>query len=148
MVIKSFSPRTTKKLAANFVKELARKNLKRPTLLALSGDLGAGKTTFVQGLASGLGVKGPLRSPTFLILKKYAVPGRYKNFKNFYHIDAYRIKKPSELVRLGFKKILTENNLVVVEWAEKIKNLLPKNAVWIKLKHGSREHEREISIKK
>ena len=115
--------------------------LKQALIIALEGDLGSGKTTFIQELANGLGIKESVLSPTFLILKQFpinfsakggSVSGG-KKYKNFYHIDTYRLKNPEELLELGFKDLLNNpENIIVIEWADKIKRLLPKKILWIK----------------
>jgi len=87
-------------------------------ILGLCGPLGSGKTKFSQGLAKGLGVRQTISSPTFVILKRYplAVSG---SFKNFYHIDCYRLDSASDLAGLGIKEIFKDpTNIVVVEWPE------------------------------
>lgn len=97
-------------------------------VLALSGDLGAGKTTFTQTLARLLGVTDNLTSPTFVIMKKYPIDGD-NCFRQLVHIDAYRLASSEELRVLGFTAdLLDSGNLVVVEWAEKVATLLPVNA--------------------
>ena len=92
-------------------------------ILALSGDLGAGKTTFVQGFAKGLGIKGKIVSPTFVLIRQHSIP----NSKRFlYHIDLYRIK--GDFKGLGLEEILSSpENIVLMEWAEKLENL-PKDS--------------------
>ena len=113
MIITSSSPGQTKKIG----KELARKILKDPLgqkakVLALAGDLGAGKTTFLQGFAKGLGVKGKINSPTFVIMKR---------FGTFYHLDCCRIQRPEEILDLGWEEIISDpKNIVAVEWPERI----------------------------
>lgn len=100
---------------------------KSALIIGLEGDLGGGKTTFVQGLAKGLGVREKITSPTFVILKKYG--------EHFYHLDCYRITT-KDLVDLDFKEIVSNpQNIVVIEWAERIKKSLPSNAFWIKFKY-------------
>ena len=102
----------------------------RAFIIALEGDLGSGKTTFIQGLAQGLEVKENILSPTFVIQKDFSLA--LKNYKNLYHIDAYRLKNPSELLGLGFKDLIKNSeNLIVIEWADKIKKILPKNILKI-----------------
>lgn len=100
-------------------------------VLALKGELGSGKTTFVQGLAAGLGVTSRVVSPTFIILKKY------KDF--FYHIDLYRLESNvwSELSNLGLTEILSDpTNVVVIEWADKVKDSLPAETIWIEFEES------------
>ncbi len=112
-------------------KKLGQTALKRKEMffLALEGNLGSGKTTFLQGFAKGLKVEDDITSPTFVIFKKYK--GEEK--KNFYHFDAYRIKS-SDLEVLGFKEILkNKNSVIAVEWSENIKEALPKKMVTVKL---------------
>ncbi len=113
-------------------KALGKKKLSKNSalILCLNGDLGGGKTTFTQGLAKGFGIKQKVSSPTFLIIKKYSISSR--NFKNFYHLDCYRVKDSQELIDLGFKEMTKDkNNFIVIEWAEKIKKILPsKNVIY------------------
>jgi len=95
------------------------------TVLALNGDLGAGKTTFTQYLAEELEVNETVTSPTFVIMKKYQLSGDGR-FKYLVHIDAYRLETPEELKVLNFEAEVQEaGNLIVVEWADKVTNLLP-----------------------
>lgn len=96
----------------------------RATVLALRGDLGAGKTTFTQHLARALGVHEPVTSPTFVIMKGYELLDQ--PFAQLVHIDAYRIEAEAELQVLGFESVLsTPRTLVVIEWSEKLPTLLP-----------------------
>ena len=129
----------TKKLAEKFAKEIPQKGIKRRAfVIGLEGELGGGKTTFIQGFAKGLGIKEKILSPTFVIMKK---------FNNFYHIDCYRIQKPKELLDLGFKEIISNSkNIVAIEWADKIKRIMPKNTLWIKFKFID-EKTRKITMK-
>jgi tRNA threonylcarbamoyladenosine biosynthesis protein TsaE len=121
----------TKKFARQIAKEvLAEKKGKTASILALVGELGGGKTTFVQGLAGAIGIKERILSPTFVLLKRFAIVDT--RFTDLYHIDCYRLDGPQELVGLEIKEIVANpNNLVVIEWADKIKSLIPKNAVWL-----------------
>lgn len=97
----------------------------RAALVCLWGDLGSGKTTFTQGIAKKLGVKETVNSPTFLVMKKYVLAGENKGI-NLYHFDLYRISKAEEMLDLGWKEIIADkNNLVVVEWPDKIVEILP-----------------------
>jgi tRNA threonylcarbamoyladenosine biosynthesis protein TsaE len=118
------------KRVGSFFSEEANKFISKNNalILCLNGDLGGGKTTFTQGLAKGFGIKQKVNSPTFLIIKKYSV--KKNNFKNFYHLDCYRLEDSQELIDLGFKEISSDkNNFIVIEWAEKIKKILPSKNV-------------------
>lgn len=136
----------TKKLAKLLVKEVFHlKSGRGASVIALVGALGSGKTTFIQGFCKGAGIKKRITSPTFVITKNYKL--KTKNFNKIYHIDCYRIQKPNELLKLDFKEIIANpQNIVLIEWAEKIKKILPKNTIWIKFKHGEKENERKIEI--
>jgi tRNA threonylcarbamoyladenosine biosynthesis protein TsaE len=115
-------------------------------VLALVGDLGAGKTTFVQGFASALGIKEKITSPTFLIVKSYKL--KTKNYKLFYHIDAYRLRSSKELLDLGFAELLkNQENIIVVEWADKVRDILPAETIFIEFFHGKIENERELIVR-
>lgn len=126
-------------------------------VLALSGDLGSGKTTFVQGLASGLGIKQRVISPTFILMRKYNTQLKIKSSKfkitnqsskvYFYHVDLYRLggNIEGEVKNLGLDEMWGKpENIVAIEWADKIKKILPKNAIWINFK--SLNSGREIII--
>lgn len=143
----------------NFGREFAQ-HLKKGGVLALFGDLGAGKTTFVQGLAEGLGIKNRIISPTFIIMREYKLPyssseqseSRSKSSRQartirFYHIDLYRTESQKDIEGLGIQEILSDpENIVVIEWAEKMGNLLPKNAIKISFEYGN-DDERKITWK-
>lgn len=104
------------------------------TLIALSGDLGAGKTTLTQEIARQLGVKENVISPTFVIMKKYEVVD--DTFKYLVHIDAYRLEKDEELLKLGWKEILEDkNNLVIIEWPENVIGCIPDKVCKVRLSH-------------
>lgn len=131
---KSKSPTETKKFAAILAKQIlrGRNPSKNAFVVGLSGELGAGKTTFTQGFARGLGITKRITSPTFLIIRSYQLP--FTNYQLLYHVDCYRIKKNKELDQLGFKKIISDPaNIVLIEWADKIEKLLPEKFVWINL---------------
>ena len=105
-------------------------NRGQAAVLALSGDLGAGKTTFTQTLARLLGITESITSPTFVIMKKYEVEGDPR-FRHLVHVDAYRLNSIEELQVLHFETELGEaNSLVVVEWAEKVREILPADTKW------------------
>lgn len=122
----------TKKIGERLAEKILNKEKteKKAQVLALQGELGGGKTTFLQGFAKGLGIKERILSPTFVILKRFRLLNQ--NFKFFYHIDCYRIKKEREILSLGFKKIISNpQNIIAVEWANHIKNILPKRVISI-----------------
>ena len=133
------SPRETSQLAKILAKEIlkSKSKVKGVLIFGLVGELGAGKTTFIQAFARGMGIKGHLTSPSFVLMKKY---------KNLYHIDCYRIKNANDVLDLDFKEIIsTPKNIVLIEWAEKIKKILPKGTIWIKFKILG-ENKREIRL--
>jgi len=144
---KTDSSKETQKIAAGLAKKFLRAKTKRKNALvfALMGELGSGKTTFVQGFLRGLGIKKKITSPTFVIAKNYKL--KTKNYKQAYHIDCYRIKKADELLKLGLREVLENpQNIVLIEWAEKNKKILPKNFVWLKFEHGPKENIRVIRL--
>lgn len=113
-------------IAAEFMNGLTRGSA--ATVVTLSGDLGAGKTTFAQGVAKALGVEEAVTSPTFVIEKVYALTGQ--KFERLIHIDAYRIKATREMEVLGWKDVLDDpRNLVLIEWPEKIADLIPESSI-------------------
>lgn len=142
----------TQKLAAKFAK-----NLKRGEVIALYGDLGSGKTTFTQGLAHALGIHKKIISPTFIIIRSYHINrippflkggGGISSTQFLYHIDLYRVHNENDLLDLGFDDILTgKQNIVVIEWPEKIEKILPKNRIKINFEYLD-ENKRQITISK
>ncbi len=111
------------------------------------GDLGSGKTTFIQGFLKMLGVKQSVISPTFLIFRPYPLPTDVKHYQTAYHVDLYRIKSAKELEILNFKDIIKDpRNIVLIEWANKIKRSLPKNTIWLRFEHSRKPTERIITI--
>jgi tRNA threonylcarbamoyladenosine biosynthesis protein TsaE len=116
----------------------------RPVVLVLSGDLGAGKTTFTQALARQLGVREMVQSPTYTIMKRYETTDY--DFVSLVHMDAYRIEDSSELGPLRFTEILSlPKTLLCIEWGERIKDLLPKETVFLNISHGE-EEDRLVSF--
>jgi tRNA threonylcarbamoyladenosine biosynthesis protein TsaE len=138
-------------LASDFVENLSPKE-NSATIVALSGDLGAGKTTFSQGVAKSLGVEENVVSPTFVIMKIYEIENI--NFNHLIHIDAYRLEKKEELLNLGWQKIISDpKNLILIEWPERVGELIEEagqNVIKINLQHmaDSKEEstERQIEI--
>lgn len=106
------------------------------TILALSGDLGAGKTTFVQGLALGLNIKEPVQSPTFVILNSYQ--------DSLFHFDLYRLKKTSDFTSLGFEEYFQKGGICAIEWPDRITQLLPPGTVFIDFAYVGLERMAEV----
>ncbi len=104
----------------------------KATVLALKGELGAGKTTFVQECAKILGVVEVVTSPTFLVMKRYALEG--SEFATLIHIDAYRIddEKELEVLKLG-ESLENPKNIIMIEWAERVPSFIPSDALWIEM---------------
>lgn len=141
----SYSAFQTKKLGKDTAKEILKTGPgKKALILALKGNLGSGKTTFLQGFAKGLGIKEKVLSPSFIIMRKYKIQNTRYKIQNFYHIDCYRLKKAKEIIVLGFKEIISEpKNIVAIEWAEKIAKIIP-SAAWLNFKFMNK-NIREIS---
>jgi len=149
------SEKETKEFATQFAAQILQKRgNKNAVVLALQGDLGAGKTTFTQGFAQGLGILEVVNSPTFVIMKKFQIPQgvvhkirRPSDFVDgwFYHFDCYRLEHPEEILQLGFKEIVSNpENIVVIEWPERIQKILPQKIILIAFDHGA-EHVRTLT---
>jgi tRNA threonylcarbamoyladenosine biosynthesis protein TsaE len=110
-------------------------------VLALSGDLGAGKTTFMQGVAFALGVKRPITSPTFTLCQEYQTP-RFK----LVHMDLYRLNGPDDLLTIGFPEHLESGAVVAVEWPERGGDLIPPDALHITLTLSDDADTRTIEV--
>lgn len=111
-------------------------------IFCLYGELGAGKTTFIQGIAKGLGIEKQVTSPTFILMRTYPL----KKGKTFYHLDCYRLENSSQTRNLGLEEIFNDpHNITCIEWAERIKNLLPPKRTDIFFKNTG-EDKREIKI--
>ena len=123
MIYESFSDKDTLKAACDF-----SKNLKVGAIICLDGELGAGKTVFVKGIALGLGIKEDIVSPTFTIMQVYK-----GGLLPLYHFDAYRIADIDEMYEIGFEEYLFGSGVCIIEWSELIKELIPDSAVRIRL---------------
>lgn len=97
------------------------KNLRPGDVVALYGDLGSGKTTFVRGLAQALGITQPIRSPTFTLIHEYPLPGE---LGRLFHIDLYRLENPDDVFQLGLEELIPAG-ITVIEWADRASSLLP-----------------------
>ena len=127
----SKSPTQTRKLGRNLAKEILRTKPENGLIIGLEGDLGGGKTTFLQGFAEGLEIKEKVLSPTFVILKKFKIAKTKDRW--LYHVDCYRVRNVKEILELGFKKIISDpQNIVVIEWANRIREILPKKIITVK----------------
>jgi tRNA threonylcarbamoyladenosine biosynthesis protein TsaE len=112
-------------------------------VIGLTGTLGSGKTTLIQGFFREMGVARKATSPTFIIVRR--TPIKRKKFKNIFHVDAYRLRRPRDIRLLHSGNILSDpRNVVLIEWAEKVRAILPKRTQWLYLKHGRKENERSI----
>ncbi len=140
-IFTTHSAEETRVLGKKIAQELAPE-----TLLCLRGDLGSGKTTFTQGLLEGLGAARPYVSPTFVIMKEYALPkATTTGIKRVYHCDAYRVHE-KDFETLGFAEWCADpEGLVILEWPERVKNIISPKAMCISLIAKS-EIDREISI--
>lgn len=124
------------------IAEQVVKNLSGGDVLALIGDLGGGKTTFTKALARVLGVKDNVQSPTFTIVREY----QGKKYK-LYHLDLYRLKDEKDAESIGFSEIISNPNaIIVIEWAERFKKILPKYTQFIEFDFVD-ENTRRIIIK-
>jgi tRNA threonylcarbamoyladenosine biosynthesis protein TsaE len=115
------------------------RRLEPPRLIALHGDLGTGKTTFVQALCRGYGVEGGVTSPTFALVHEYDAPR-----SPVYHLDLYRLAGPADLTNLGWDDIVSAPALVVVEWAERAGRRLPADAMHFRFEHDIADPERRL----
>jgi len=134
------SARETQKLG-----EKISADLKPGSILALYGELGSGKTTFIQGLARGLGIKKRIISPTFVFIRQHPITSHWLPV-TLYHIDLYRIEKANDIRDLGLKEIFSDPQaIIVIEWADRIKEVLPKKRMDIYFGYRG-ENKRKIEI--
>lgn len=131
-------------MGEQFLADLGNRQRVGATVVTLSGNLGAGKTTFVQMLAEKLGVNETVTSPTFVLLKRYDT--NHPHFHTLVHIDAYRIEDSSELKLLGIEEIFAEDGvLVCIEWPERVEDILPPQVTQVHLEMKS-DTERCLTI--
>jgi tRNA threonylcarbamoyladenosine biosynthesis protein TsaE len=112
-----------------------------PLVVALAGDLGAGKTTLAQAICAGYGVTEPVTSPTFALVHRYDAPR-----SPVYHLDLYRLDRPSDLINIGWDEIAASHALVIVEWPERAGDLIPPQHVPIDLEHVPSDPERRVLL--
>jgi len=155
--IRTHSARQTTLVGFSLAKELLKLQAQKGAIvIALEGELGSGKTTFLQGFARGLGVREKILSPTFIIFRKFKIQNpkskikskvQNSKFQTFYHFDCYRIENVKELYALGWKEIIEDPKaIVVVEWADRVRMAMPKSALWIKFLWLG-EKKRELRVK-
>jgi len=139
VIYKSNSPKETENIAKAFAK-----SLEKGDVLCLSGDLGTGKTAFVQGLAKGLGIAEYINSPTFTIVNCYN--GRLP----VYHFDVYRISDSEEMYEVGYEEYVYGDGICIIEWSEIISDILPEKRYEINIEKDLDIHEnfRKITIEK
>lgn len=132
---KTSSAKETKELAKTLVKKWMRQpRSKGAFVVGFEGELGSGKTTFIQGAVEALGIKEKVTSPTFVLMKRYQTP----DSRNLYHIDCYRLNTPKELLSLGWRELLRHpENIVFVEWADRFADLMPPKTVHMKFQASS-----------
>jgi len=135
----------TKRFGEVLAKQILKRISKQALVIGLTGNLGGGKTTFLQGLAKGLGVREKILSPTFVISKRFRIQS--EKFKNFYHFDCYRLNSAKEVLPLGFKEIIRNpENIVAIEWADRIIEILPPSTIFLEFKFIDKK-TREIWIR-
>lgn len=145
----SSSEAETKLIARAILENAAKKNRNTSITIALNGELGAGKTRFAQGVAEFLQIGRKITSPTFVLMKKYDVRDRVfeKKIRKFYHLDCYRVNSSKEIQDIGWEDVVSDpGNIILVEWAEKIEDILPQNTIRVSIKETG-ENTREITVK-
>lgn len=135
LTINSYCENDTLRFAAEFASKLHGGDV-----VAFKGGMGMGKTVFVRGAASVLGVESDVSSPTFSIVNDYG--GKF----NVYHFDMYRVESWDSLYSTGFFDYLNENSILFIEWSENIENVLPDNTISVSFVRGENESERIITI--
>ena len=143
----------SEKQTFNLAEKLA-KQLKGGEIIGLIGELGAGKTIFTKGLAAGLGIKKNITSPTFVLMKIYPITNYHRRsgipqrrdklqIANFVHIDAYRIKSAKDILAIGAEEYFKRpDTITVIEWADKIKKILPEETKFIKIEQLDKNKRR------
>lgn len=133
LTVRTTSPQETEAVGARLGAEL-----RAGDVVALTGELGAGKTVFTRGLAEGAGAGGHVASPTFTLIREYH--GRVTVF----HADLYRLDARAQLVDIGLEEILDGDGVAVIEWAEKARHLLPAEYLWIEIRFTERDDDTRV----
>lgn len=151
MELLSHSTEETGKIAEQIAQDsITDMNHDQAIVIALEGELGAGKTVFVQAFARALGIGDAITSPTFVILKHYSIPTGEVNqrLKTLYHIDAYRLNDHTDLEKLGLRELMTDPaNIILIEWADRVAEILPPHHITIHIDHIN-DTDRRIIITK
>ncbi len=143
----TYSARETEQLGKLLGREVVKSKLliSGALVIALYGNLGAGKTVFAKGFVCGVDAIGKVTSPTFLIVRRFPLRKNRARVKNLFHVDVYRIKRKKELYHIDFESMLADRkNIVIVEWPSKVRTSLPKSFLKITLRHRKKENEREV----
>ena len=123
-------------------------NRKGAVVFSLEGELGSGKTTFVQGMGKTLGVRRPLQSPTFLIMREVSLPRPVSGVDKLYHFDWYRVSREKDILALGWQEIVkNEKAVVAVEWGDRFLSLLPHGTTVVSLRHIPQGRGARVYIK-
>lgn len=153
MLYLTSGPKETEKLAGFLLKKFLRTNPpvgeKKALVIALEGELGAGKTVFVKGIAKSLKLGVKIKSPTFVLMREYRLASglKSKDLKHLYHLDCYRLRDHRDFMTMGIKEVFDDpRNIVLIEWADRIKKILPKKHTKIHIDHISK-NERKITLK-
>lgn len=124
----------TNKIAKLFADKILKNDKLGALVICLSGDLGTGKTSFTKAFAKHLGVRDTIASPTFILMKRYDLKNQKHKF--LLHFDAYNLKNENELLNLGWNEIVgNKDNLIIIEWPEIVKGVIPADAHYIYLSH-------------
>ncbi len=134
-IVETDSPEGTWALAAEMADTLSPGNV-----IALHGDLGAGKTCFIQGLAAALGIDEPITSPTYTLI------GEYQGRMPLHHIDLYRLSGPAEALALGLEEYFEANGVTAIEWAERAEGLLPPDLIHVVIEADEATGKRTFRI--
>lgn len=139
MIFETFSFEDTYKIGFNLAKKA-----KKGDIFCLVGEIGAGKTQFAKGFASGLNIKETITSPTFNIVNQYS-----SDKLMFFHFDVYRFESFEQMYDIGYEEYFFGDGICLIEWADIIKEIIPNNAIWVYIKKNNNKNEnfRSIEVK-
>lgn len=144
-----FNKKEIPKISKKLLDKIVKTKSKQAKIVAFSGELGAGKTTLTQEIAKHLGIKEKIVSPTFVIMKIYKINQNsdyYSHFKKLIHIDAYRLDSHEELLKIGWDKLIVDrDNLIIIEWPERVLECIPSLSFPVSLFHID-DNNREIKF--